>query len=283
MIYYKKKKSRKAPIITILLLIALIFFSNRNPNTSRISSQLVNTIVEPVNRFFYSVSIAIQDTYDSAFGSKATQEKVLELTQENAVLTDRIQQMEDIINRAPALQNEYALLQKDPAKYVPATITAKDPSTTFVRFTIDVGADDGVHVGDIVVEGVQTTEGVASAGLVGRVTEVSSDSSKVSSILDDIGNISVIDSSAQDYGIIDGRDEVNLYGYSINTDAKIERGNELFTSGLGGVYPRGYYVGAIVDASLSDDELTKRFVAESPIDFSKLYRVLVVHTEAANE
>lgn len=283
MIYYKKKKSRKAPIITVLLLVALIFFSNRNPNTTKISSQIVNFVVQPVNRLFYSISIAIQDTYDNAFGSKATQEKVASLTNENQALKQRVQEMEGIIDREAFLKNEYDLIRASNQTYIPATITSRDPSTTFVRFTVDVGTDDGVETGDIVVEGVKDNAGIATAGLVGRVTEAGKDYSKVSSILDDVGNISVVNSVSQDHGIVDGRDEINLYGYSINTDSKIEKGNEIFTSGLGGVYPKGFFVGTVVDTQLSEDELSKRFVAESPIDFSKLYRVLIVKKEAANE
>lgn len=283
MIRFKKKKSRRPTFITIALLVLLIIFSNRNPQTSRWPSRILNTVLSPINGIFYTISSAAQEAYDSAFGSKATQERVKQLEQENAALEERVRTMEEVIHREDFLRDEYDLLKISGDRLLPALITAKDPSETFVRFTIDKGTKDGVRIGDIVVQGVKNTDGSAVEGLIGRIVEVGLNYSKVMSILDESGNISVVFGQSGDYGIIDRRDEEALYGYSLDPNASVAVGDDVLTSGLGGVYPRGLYIGKVIDTKLSDDELTRRFDVESPVDFSKLYRVLILRNEGKHE
>lgn len=281
MIPYRKKKSRMPFFITVGVLVLLIFFSDRNPNTAMMPSKVLNLLIAPVNRVFYGVSSGLQAAYEGIFGAKATKEKVAQLEQENQALQESLRTMEMVVQQSSFLQNEYDLLTADPDRYVAATITAKEEDPAFVRFTIDAGSNAGIRVGDTVVEGVRTEEEGTpiSAGLVGRVTEVGLNYAKVSSILDISSNISFLGTKTGDYGILNQRDEENLYGYTMEESAGISVGDSIVTSGLGGVYPRGIYVGRVSDVRLSDDELTKRITVSSPIDFFRLYRVLVLRAE----
>lgn len=283
MIRYKRKRSRHPFFITVCLLVLLIFFSDRNPSSVQLPSQVFNVLISPINGAFYGLSHALQDAYDSIFGSKATQERVAELTQENAALVQKLKLMEQVVTQQEYLKNEYDLLQLASDRLIPATVTAKDPSDAFVRFTIDGGAMAGMQVGDVVVQGVKNSQGIAVEGLVGRITEVGLDYAKVTSIMDESGNISIMCSQSGDYGVIDGRDRESFHGYTMDANATAAVGDDIVTSGLGGVYPRGLYIGKLVDVHLSDDELTRRFSMEAPVDFTKLYRVLVLHREAKNE
>ena len=283
MIPYRKKKSRMPFFITVGILVLLIFFSDRNPNTVTMPSKALNLLISPVNRVFYGASSGLQAAYEGIFGAKATKERVAQLEQQNQALEESLRTMETVIQQSAFLQDEYDLLTVEPDRYVAATITAKEEDPAFVRFTIDVGSNAGIRVGDTVVEGVRTEEEgkPVSAGLVGRVTEVGLNYSKVSSILDISSNISFLGTKTGDYGILNQRDEENLYGYTMEESAAISVGDSIVTSGLGGVYPRGIYVGRVSDVRLSDDELTKRITVSSPIDFFRLYRVLVLRAEEA--
>lgn len=279
MIYYKKKKGRKAPFITVAILIVIILLSNRNPVTTVWSSRVLNTFLQPVNNFVYSSSVLFQQAVETVIGSKPNREDVARLTKENQALREELRQKDSIINREDFLRKEYELLKNTNYHLQSANIIAKEPSNLFTRFTVDKGSFDGVEVGDIILQGTLTKEGQSIEGLVGRVIEVGPNYSKVASVLDDSANISLRTIRSGDLCIVNERDGKRFYGYTLVPTADVKEGDELMTSGLGGLYPKDLYLGKVITAQLSEDELTKKVQVESPIDFFRLYRVLIMDRE----
>lgn len=62
----------------------------------------------------------------------------------------------------------------------------------------------------------------------------------------------------------------------IDLESKINEKDILLTSGLGGIYPYGIYIGRVATVTMSEDSLRKNITIKSPVDFSHLYRVLVL-------
>lgn len=276
MIRTKKTKGRKAFLLTVLILVLLILFSHRNPETSRLPSNVLNMAVSPVNRLFYSASRSLQDLYDHVFGKKATQAEVDRLTLENQALKDEVRTLKGVVGDAPYLKDEYAMQHVAGHALISAEITMSDPSPTFVRFTINKGSKDGVSKGDIVVQGVKNADQSVVSGLIGQVTEVGFNYSKVSTILDQSHNISILFPSSKKYGVINNRDAERFYGYLLDAQTDVPVGEEIVTSGVGGRYPRGLYIGSVSEVTLAQDGLTKTVSITPAVDFSKLYRLLVV-------
>jgi len=276
MIKYKQKKSHRGFMVTCAVLTLLIIFSHRNPAQSKLPSAVLNTFITPINSVFYSIASAAQDTYDNLFGKRATHSRIEQLQLENRKLTEENKQLKNVVDNQVFLSAEYELLKRDGSKYIQAAIGSRDGSNTFTRFNINRGSLHGVSVGDIVVEGVRINNDAVSEGLVGRVIDVGPDYATVSSILDQANNLSVFFEGTQTYGVINGRDAEFFSGYLLKNDAAVEKGQSVFTSGIGGMYPRGIYVGTVGETKLSDDELTKNFTMRSPVDFHRLYRVLVI-------
>lgn len=276
MIQYKKSKFNKSFFITLLLLILLIVFSRRNPESSRLPSQLLDNLISPVNRVFYSASQSFKTVYDRLFGERAGQAQLEKMKVEKEGLRAQIRSLQEVVNRQEALKQEYQLKEANDSSTLSATVTARDPSNTFTRFTIDRGSRDGVKEGDIVVSGVQNSQKTVKMGLIGRISEVGWNYSKVISILDQSNNLSVLFLTSMSQGIINGRDGEVFFGYLLDAQKPLTVGEELVTAGIGGVYPRGLYVGKVSKVTGSEDELTKNFIIETAVDFSDIYRVLVV-------
>lgn len=276
MIKYRKRKSNISLYITIFLLLMLILFSHKNPERSKMPSNLINTVVSPINQVFYSISQNLRDLYEKNFGDKSKASKIQALELENAKLKEDLRKLELVVGKEKFLKNEFELMKKTTSNYVRAQVTGKDPLSIFIRFTIDVGEKDGVRVGDIVVEAVKDKDQESVSGLVGRVVETGYNYSKVSSIMDQINNFSVMFKNSMSYGIIDGRDDESFFGYMLDSEKGVSIGEEIYTSGMGGIYPRGLYVGEIVDVQKGADDLVKTFSVESPVDFNSLYRVFVI-------
>lgn len=276
MIRTDKAKKRRPFWITVAILVLLILFSHCNPETGRLPSNLFNMVLSPVNRLFYSASRSLQDVYDHLFGPKATRAELDRLTLENQALKDEVRTMRNVIADAPYLKEEYALQHAAEHMVIPAEVTMSDPSPTFVRFTINKGTKDGVQEGDIVVQGVQNASKNVVSGLIGQVTEAGLNYAKVSTILDQSHNISILFPSSKKYGIINNRDAERFYGYLLDAQTDVPVGEEIVTSGVGGRYPRGLYLGVVSEVKLAEDGLTKTVSITPAVDFSKLYRVLVV-------
>ena len=214
--------------------------------------------------------------YDHVFGKKATQAEVDRLTLENQALKDEVRTLKGVVGDAPYLKDEYAMQHVAGHALISAEITMSDPSPTFVRFTINKGSKDGVSKGDIVVQGVKNADQSVVSGLIGQVTEVGFNYSKVSTILDQSHNISILFPSSKKYGVINNRDAERFYGYLLDAQTDVPVGEEIVTSGVGGRYPRGLYIGSVSEVTLAQDGLTKTVSITPAVDFSKLYRVLVV-------
>ena len=62
----------------------------------------------------------------------------------------------------------------------------------------------------------------------------------------------------------------------ISKDSNVEEGDYVVTSGNGGIYPQGIYIGKII--SLGDDTsgMSQQAVIEPGVDFDNLSEVLVI-------
>lgn len=281
MIRFKKTKGNRSVILTVLLLLLLMIFSRRNPEQSRLPSAILNTIISPVNGIFYSASEALQDLYERTVGSRSIPAENDRLQLENDALRDEILRLEAVVNEQEFLKNEYELRKQSFKNAISAVITMEDPSNAFKQFVLNRGALDGVQVGDFVVEGVRDTKNQVVRGLVGQVKQVGPNASTVSSVLDQSSNISILFQTSGAYGILNRRDGEQFYGYLLDATDAVQLDEPVVTSGIGGRYPRGLYLGTVSEVNLAQDGLTKNVTIKPAVDFGRLYRVLVVHPEEA--
>lgn len=106
---------------------------------------------------------------------------------------------------------------------------------------INLGEQHGVSVNDVVLD---------SWGLFGRVTETYSRASLVMLISDERHGTPVLVRRTRHYFIASGSGANNkLMLDNVNLSVDIEVGDELVTSGLGGVFPEGIVVGRIDDVT----------------------------------
>jgi len=89
-------------------------------------------------------------------------------------------------------------------------------------------------------------------------------------------NISIEHRESGSVGILESKTDGRLFS-DFRSVAPVEVGDEIFTTGLGGIYPRGLKIGVIeeVEAPRTGD-IFKRIHIRSAIDFERLRRVFVV-------
>lgn len=97
-------------------------------------------------------------------------------------------------------------------------------------------------------------------------------------IIDSSSSTSVILSTSRDSIVCRGdlSSEYRLRGTNIQPDISIVEGDSIETSGMGGIYPKGLYVGKI-EGVVNTKNIIDRYVLVKPaVDFNKLETLLVV-------
>ncbi|HOK49575.1 MAG TPA: rod shape-determining protein MreC [Sedimentibacter sp.] len=210
-------------------------------------------------------------------------QEIVKMREENIMLTENVYKLreqvrilENIINKSEALQTEYEMKKNLSYDYVVGQVIAIDDSNWFSRFTIDKGENDGIKQNDIVIQAVKTDEGIVQIGLIGIVTQTSSEWSKVITLLDESCKVSFRNIENDESGILQGSIDGTVTGYFFNSKVFAEPGDSLVTSGIGEVYIPDIYIGDVKDVVKTTDASTLRIIVEPAVDFTKINRVYVL-------
>ena len=155
---------------------------------------------------------------------------------------------------------------------LPATMAARviaaDPAADFRTVTIDKGHADGVHR-DMAV--------LSPFGIVGRVIDQpAAHEAKVQLIIDrNAGAGAVIERNGTGGVVVGGEGDAPLRMEYVSNLAEVSPGDLVMTSGLDGIYPRGYVIGRIEHAERGSG-LYRRILIRPRVDFSSLDTVLLV-------
>lgn len=274
MVYKRVKKTNKSFLITVGILVLLIIISSQNDTISGAGSNLANTIFKPIEKVTYSISSEIMGQVERTVGSRETRSQVEKLEAENKALEIENARLNTIINKEEFLKEEREAISSSGNQYLKASVVNTDLNSMTSNFTIDKGKKDGVKKNDIILQAIGESD--YYTGLVGKVTEVFENTARVVTINNEANDVSFINARSNDYGVIDKFTSKTIQGYMLDVDSGAKNSDVLLTSGLGGVYPYGIYIGTISNVSMSQDSLRKNITIDSPVDFNHLYRVLVL-------
>jgi rod shape-determining protein MreC len=158
---------------------------------------------------------------------------------------------------------------------VPAPVIARDPSNILATIVLGAGADQGVKVGHIVV---------SDEGLVGRVSEVGANYSKVLLITDASSTLSALIEGTRATGIVRGQyGDALIMDWILQTE-KVKPGDVVVTAGLGlgdelrSLYPKGLVVGKVLQIQNAEAAAYQRAIIAPAVDLRRLENVLVVKT-----
>ncbi len=276
MTIFKKIKGRM--IVTIVAIILIIIIGITAGNRDKITSleNLIGNIITPIQKVFYNSGESVVGTVKSIGSITQLKNENTSLKEENAKLKEQVRKYEDIISKTDYLRNASILKEKTKYNLVEAQIIGKDPGNWFDRFVIDKGSKNGIKKGDAVIQGIEVDGNTIEEGLVGRVVEVGDDWAKVISIIDKGSNLSFNVIRTQDGGIMKGDFEGNISGYLFDTKADVVKGDKLLTSGLGGIFIKGLYIGEISEVTKNSDDLLVNIEVKPAVNFNKLQNVFVI-------
>jgi rod shape-determining protein MreC len=215
-----------------------------------------------------AASAAIGGMQSSWAGYVALQEVRREnerLRTEMAQLQVRLQQERAAAQRARTLESLLALRSEAELATLAATIIAGGASPDFRTVTVDKGTADGVRP-DMAV--------IAPAGVVGRVITPTPRAAKVQLLIDRNAAAGALVERSRAQGVAIGTGGELRLDY-VPATADVQVGDVVVTSGIDGIYPKGFVIGQIESVRRGQGEFGA-IVVRPAVGFSSLESVLIV-------
>ena len=268
----KKKTGIVGIAVTVILLIILVFISNLELNKFSYIENAFSKLVMPIQSgiTYLKQKLSGNDNY------LATMDY---LKQENELLKQKNEELEEVLRNLEIIQAENSTLkeylnlteQYKSYKSIPAYIINKDISNYSSIFIINAGSNSGIKENMTVI---------AAEGLVGHVISVTDNTAKVQTLVDSSNVVSATLESSKDNviarGTLTGNELRTTY---ISPNTVLIEGEKLYTSGMGGIYPKGIYIGTIKKINETKNITNRSFITEAAVDFENLETVLVISNE----
>ncbi len=150
---------------------------------------------------------------------------------------------------------------------LPAEVVGLDVAPWFRSVLVDRGTQHGVLPGHPVI----TPEGV-----VGVVTATSGHAAKTMLLLDRQSAVDALVQRSRARGVVRGVGRERLEFEFVVRGADVAEGDEVVTSGLGGIYPKGLRLGRVAALREAGGRLTRIAEIEPAVDLGQLEQVFVL-------
>ena len=195
-----------------------------------------------------------------------------ELEAENARLLLEIVRLREIEVEAALQRDLLNFAQSHPSfdiqgAHIVGVVIGHDPSNLQRYVTLDVGRKAGV---------ARNMPVVTNRGLVGRISEVGDSWSRVLLITDVSSSVNAVTSSSRATGLVQGRPDGLPVMRDIPQGDTVSVGDTVFTSGLGGNFPRQILIGQITAVERNDTDLYQTAIVQPTVDFNHLEMVLII-------
>lgn len=198
--------------------------------------------------------------------NSALKEQVASLTEENTLLQQDKYELNELRGLLE-LDEEYGDYNK-----IGARIISRDSGNWYSSFVIDKGSNDGL-ADDMNV--------IAGGGLVGRITSVGPNWSRVTSIISDNSNVSGMTLATGDNLIVSGDLQLMAQGVIsfsklVDSQDAVVEGDKVVTSDISDKYLPNILIGYISTINKDTNNLTKSGYLTPVVDFEHLSEVLVI-------
>lgn len=195
---------------------------------------------------------------------------------EIATLQERVDALERENEELREIEGEYQLLldlfnrarQAPDYQRLTASVIGRDTNQAIRSIIIDKGSADGVRVG-MPVE--------SARGLVGQVFRTTANSSQIVLITENSSRVPARLGTSRATGILHG----GGLGGSMSIDwidlkYRVEVGEVVMSSGLGGRFPQDLVIGRVIEVDRREADLFQQAIVQPAVDFDALEVVFII-------
>ena len=194
-----------------------------------------------------------------------------ELRRKLGELQVQFQQERARVERARQLESLLGFKQQLRVETIAAGVIGASASLDFRGITIDRGTSQAVTANMAVI---------GPAGLVGRVVTPTAHASKVQLLIDRNAAAGALVERSRAQGIVVGSGVDVLRMDFVPATADVKAGDTVVTSGVDGIYPKGFVIGTVQQVE-NGNGIYKAIRVRPSVEFNRLEEVLVVKTPPA--
>ena len=252
-------------------MVALILFNLPARTTSRLKLSL-SGIFLPLFGLASSTQKATEAAGLRVLPKSTLAAEVEKLRHENAELQLKLTQREEAVRENDLLRKALSWQQRAPWKVRLARVITRDPANWWRTVQIDVGSNQGIRINLPVL---------TSEGLVGRIAAVAANRSLVLLLGDPNLRVGALiqEKEVRENGIVQSSGNpiggmVEFQFFSHNS--AIKPGQNVISSGDGGVFPKGILIGQIVDIGENSAGLSTQARVKLAANLNSLEEVWVM-------
>ncbi|HXZ44485.1 MAG TPA: rod shape-determining protein MreC, partial [archaeon] len=224
-------------------------------------------VVSPFIRVTAATIQGITGTWQDYVDLRGVREENKRLQLETTMLKRRLDQLQDQALETQRLERLLAMRQVSKAEFLTARVVGKDATNWFKTILLDRGSLEGIR---------RNQPALAPDGLVGRVVEVAPTSARVQLLTDPLSAVGGMIQRTRVTGIVSGNLGAGARVRYLPLMADVVVGDEVVTSGMGGVFPKGILIGRISSVERKSGALFQEATLQSAVDLSRLEEVLIL-------
>lgn len=270
----KRKQMKPRYVLWLIIVLCLVFIgvSLKNNGEKLNIQNSISSLVLPMEKGLNSIGqwIGERREYSRSVNDLLTENE--ELKQQIDQLNTKISSMENNLSELESLRELLKMKEVYPDyDMVGARIISKDAGNWYNSFIIDKGSNDGIK---------KDMNVIYDNGLVGIVSDVSTNNATVRAIIDDTSSVSGMLSKSTELCIVNG--DLKLYQDGlldvemISKDAQIAAGDEVVTSYISDKYLPGLVIGYISDVSMDSSNLSQNAHITPKVSFDNITNVMVI-------
>ncbi len=221
-----------------------------------------------VQRGAWAVVSGARGVWGGYVGLRSVREENDALRQKLADVEVQLQEQRALADRSRGFERLLDLRGRTDLQTVAAEVIASSVAPEFRTLTIDKGSHQGLST-DMAV--------IAPAGVVGRVVSPTARASKVQLLIDRNAAAGSLVARSRAQGVVTGRGDGLLRMEYVAEIAELAVGDAVVTSGIDGIFPKGFVIGRIERIDRSGGGY-KEILVKPAVDFTSLEEVLVVLT-----
>ncbi len=269
----KYKVALVAAFLAVLFLVPLAFLVKPSGSTGYFR-KVVLEVVLPLEGVFQESIRRVGESWKRYLLLVHAEKENQELRSEVNRLKNRINELREADLESRRLRKLMGLSEAVSLPMTAARVTGAERTSVFHVLYISKGTAHGIRPGMPVLTDI---------GVGGRIIEASWHASKVLLITDFNSNVDALVQRSRVQGILQGAGPEGCVLKYVPSSGDVQAGDEVITSGLVGIFPKGFLLGTVSRVEKEKTGLFQKIVVKPAVDPALLEEVMVLLEQGKQE
>jgi rod shape-determining protein MreC len=270
MFFFKKYKTMIAIVLCLITSLVMVSYYLKYGTEKSFIRRIVLEAVAPVQQVAVVSIGSVKDAWLRYMMLVGLEEENRNLKRQIDELNAVIVSSRECFHEAERLKKLLSITASSKDSFIAARVIGRDQAALSRTVLIDKGLSDGLKKGMPVI---------SPPGLIGRLVDVSWTVSRVLLFHDENSHVDAIVQRSRTQGIINGAGSGGMILKYISKTQDVQEDDIVVSSGMSGVFPKGWLVGKVIQVDRQDAGLFLKIKVAPFVDFSKLEEVLILTSE----